>query len=479
MSLLIRNVRIVDGRGREPYKADLLVQKDKISAIGNLRSKQAAGSIDGLGNFLVPGFIDPSAVPDRYLDLLTNPEQAQLKSGGVTTVIGGSGGVSLAPLVYGRLEALNKWSGGISVNTNWHLFFEMLESLSRLRLGVNFGSLAGYETIRSAIAGEEPRELTKNEQRVALKVIERALRDGAFGVSLGSANARMPKAEAKGIISQVNRHRGVISVSLDAKEGEEDVLKAIRSFSEKGREKVLVTDFFPTIGYEDVFEKVLASAPKNVRFALKPFPTALKTPYDILPEWVWDGRDADEVAKSLSEPEVAERAADELAWIRPEEAILAFSGRHSYLEGKSVSELGELYELPPAKALIKVFSICKLRCGILYSAANPEILRKHLTDESVFISTYGHSKLGALTAGRGEENHFSEYLRAATESGQTLPDAVKRITSAPAKFFNLENRGTILEGNFADLVLIDKDNFRAIETIVGGVAAGHVLYHRG
>ncbi len=477
--MLIRNVRIVDGRGREPYKADLLVQKDKISAIGNLRSKQAAGSIDGLGNFLVPGFIDPSAVPDRYLDLLTNPEQAQLKSGGVTTVIGGSGGVSLAPLVYGRLEALNKWSGGISVNTNWHLFFEMLESLSRLRLGVNFGSLAGYETIRSAIAGEEPRELTKNEQRVALKVIERALRDGAFGVSLGSANARMLKAEAKGIISQVNRHRGVISVSLDAKEGEEDVLKAIRSFSEKGREKVLVTDFFPTIGYEDVFEKVLASAPKNVRFALKPFPTALKTPYDILPEWVWDGRDADEVAKSLSEPEVAERAADELAWIRPEEAILAFSGRHSYLEGKSVSELGELYELPPAKALIKVFSMCKLRCGILYSAANPEILRKHLTDESVFISTYGHSKLGALTAGRGEENHFSEYLRAATESGQTLPDAVKRITSAPAKFFNLENRGTILEGNFADLVLIDKDNFRAIETIVGGVAAGHVLYHRG
>ena len=479
MSLLIRNVRIVDGRGREPYKADLLVQKDRISAIGNLRSKQAASSIDGLGNFLVPGFIDSGAVPDRYLDLLTNPAQALLKEEGVTTVIGGNGGVSLAPLIYGRLEALAKWSGGASVNTNWHLFHEMLDSLARLRMGINFGSSAGYETIRSAIAGEESRELTKNEQRVVLKVIERALRDGAFGVSLNSDNARLTRAESKGIISQVNRHRGVISLSLGVKDGEEEVLKIIRSFSEKGREKVLVTDFFPTIGYEDAFEKTLAAAPKNVRFVLKPFPTILKTPSEVLPEWILKDRAAEDVAKLLDEPEVAERIADELSWMRPEEAILSYSGRHSYLEGKSVSELGELYELPPAKALIKVFSMCKLRCGILYSEANPEILRKHLADENVFASTYGHSKLSRLMAERGERNHFSEYLRAATEAGQTLPEAVRRTTSAPAKFFNLENRGTILEGNFADLVLIDKDNFRVIETIVGGVTGGRALYHRG
>ena len=305
MSLLIRNVRIVDGRGREPYKADLFVQRNSISAIGNLRTKKAANSIDGLGNFLLPGFIDPAAVPDRHLDLLLNPSQSQLKSEGVTTVIGGTGGVSLAPLLYGRLDALAKWSGGLSVNTNWHSFAELLFSLNRLRLGVNFGSLIGYETIRSAIAGEEIRELTKNEQRVAQKVIERGMKEGAFGLSLSRENVVIPRTEAKGLIAQVNKHRGVISLSLDVRSGEEEVLKPIKSCHDRGREKILVTDFWPVPGYEDAYEKVLSAAPANVRFASKPFPTVFYAAEDMLPEWVMNGSGRAEAAKVLTDPDSA------------------------------------------------------------------------------------------------------------------------------------------------------------------------------
>ncbi|MDP2650603.1 MAG: D-aminoacylase, partial [bacterium] len=103
MSLLIKEVQVVDGTGRPPYKADVLVQKNIISAIGSLKRRPAQKEIDGLGNYLTPGFIDVSTDSDHYLTLITHPSQSDLTSQGVTTAIGGHCGASLAPLLYGTL----------------------------------------------------------------------------------------------------------------------------------------------------------------------------------------------------------------------------------------------------------------------------------------------------------------------------------------------------------------------------------------
>ncbi|MEK7195957.1 MAG: D-aminoacylase, partial [Patescibacteria group bacterium] len=58
MSLLIKGVQIIDGEGRLPFKADVFIQKNLISAVGDLKYKKADEIIDGMGNYLAPGFID-------------------------------------------------------------------------------------------------------------------------------------------------------------------------------------------------------------------------------------------------------------------------------------------------------------------------------------------------------------------------------------------------------------------------------------
>ncbi|MCL5006707.1 MAG: hypothetical protein M1153_00970 [Patescibacteria group bacterium] len=483
MSLLIRNVQIMDGRGGKPYKADLLVQLNKISAIGNLRGKSASNYLNGLGNYLLPGFIDPAAVPDRHLDLLLDPGQTCSRKEGITTVVGGSGGVSLAPLIYGRLDALAKWAEGLSVNTDWRTFADFLKSLDRLKPGINFGSFVGYETIKEAITGGESRELTRNEAKVIQKVIDRGLREGAFGVSFSSACANYPKTELKGVLAQVSRHRGVVSLSLDVKKGRDEALKAIGAVNGRGKMKILVTDFFPVVGYESVFEDVVSSLTdkENIKFVLKTSPYVLYEALDILPEWLTNGREREAAASALKDAEIAAKIEPELSWLRPEKTIVVSARTHGVLNGKTLGEISEMYDLPPGKALLKTLTACKLRVTLVYPSLNEETLLKHLSEKNILLSSYGYSSLLGEAGKSVERDCFVNHLKSAALLGEeALSGAVRQITSAPAKFLNLADRGAIKEGYAADLLLVDKDNFRVIESVVGGITGqGVALHHQG
>src|SRR3989344_6384242 len=183
--ILIKSAQIIDGAGKPPYKADVLIKDDKISAIGNYATKKAEIIIDGLGYYLTPGFIDVNTDADHYLALFTNPSQSDFIKQGVTTTIGGQCGSSLAPLLYGSLESIQKWTDIRQINVNWHTMQEFLKILGKIKIGVNFGTLIGHSTIRRAIIGEELRDLTDPELKVFEHIIERAMEEGALGFSTG------------------------------------------------------------------------------------------------------------------------------------------------------------------------------------------------------------------------------------------------------------------------------------------------------
>ncbi len=106
MTLLIKNVRIIGGAQTFPEISDVFIAGDKISAIGNFSTKTADQVIDGQGAYLSPGFIDVNTDSDHYLSLFDHPEQEDFVRQGVTTIIGGMCGSSLAPLIYGSLESV-------------------------------------------------------------------------------------------------------------------------------------------------------------------------------------------------------------------------------------------------------------------------------------------------------------------------------------------------------------------------------------
>src|ERR1044072_3559400 len=155
MTLLIKNVKVL-GTGRAPEeKADVFVSGEVISAVGSFPHKGADEVIDGQGGWLMPGFIDVDTTSAHYLSSFDAPEQEDFLKQGVTTIIGGHCGASLAPLLYGSLESLRKWGDTNEINVDWHTVAEFFARLAQRPLGVNFGMLAGHSTIRRAILGED------------------------------------------------------------------------------------------------------------------------------------------------------------------------------------------------------------------------------------------------------------------------------------------------------------------------------------
>ena len=94
--ILIRHASIVDGTNAPRYAGDIGIRGDRIARIGDLAGAGGAIEIDLAGRIAAPGFIDAHTHDDRAL--LSDPDMAPKVSQGVTTVIGGNCGVSLAPM---------------------------------------------------------------------------------------------------------------------------------------------------------------------------------------------------------------------------------------------------------------------------------------------------------------------------------------------------------------------------------------------
>ena len=94
---ILRGGEVVDGRGGPRRRADVAITGDRVAAIGVVARAAGASEIDVAGKIVAPGFIDVHTHDDRAL--FATPAMAAKVSQGVTTVVTGNCGVSLAPLV--------------------------------------------------------------------------------------------------------------------------------------------------------------------------------------------------------------------------------------------------------------------------------------------------------------------------------------------------------------------------------------------
>src|SRR3989344_9585327 len=245
-AILIKNIQLIDGTGQPAYRADVLIKNDKISAIGRLTNCEAEEIIDGMNAFLTPGFIDISNASDKYLNIFHDQLQENLLTQGVATIIGGHNGISLAPLFYGTLNILNPFLNGKKININWHEFSEFAVAFSKIKLGVNFGSLAGCETIYSNIIKDKsPRSLEANEEKILYQAVEKRLSQGAFGASLNldGANSKISYYEIKRI-AEITRQAGKIcSIGFDKNgEGMAEKVKKIIHISKETSSHFLINE---------------------------------------------------------------------------------------------------------------------------------------------------------------------------------------------------------------------------------------------
>jgi len=184
--LLIRNATVVDGTRAPRYEADIAVNNGRIAAIGRLEGAQADVELDASGRIVAPGFIDAHTHDDRLM--LSAPDMAPKVSQGVTTVVAGNCGCSLAPAPKGMrapvtppLDLLDDAGGWFRFAT----FRDYVEELAAHPPATNCALLVGHTMLRVQTMEHLGRPAAKSEVARMRELAEEALEAGALGVSTG------------------------------------------------------------------------------------------------------------------------------------------------------------------------------------------------------------------------------------------------------------------------------------------------------
>ena len=183
--LVIRNATVIDGSGAPRYLADIGVTGDRIAAIGRdlAEGKQ---ELDASGLIAAPGFIDAHTHDDRLM--LSAPEMAPKVSQGITTLIAGNCGISLAPAPLGMRRPVTPPLDLLDDEGSWFRFpkfADYVEALAASPPATNCALLVGHSALRVQTMSDVNRPATAAEQAEMRRLADEALAAGAIGISTG------------------------------------------------------------------------------------------------------------------------------------------------------------------------------------------------------------------------------------------------------------------------------------------------------
>jgi N-acyl-D-amino-acid deacylase len=200
--IIISQAEIVDGTGALRFDADIGIKGDRIARIGDLSKAAGAMRIDGSGLVAAPGFIDAHTHDDRIM--LSAGDMTPKVSQGVTTVVGGNCGVSLAPMpvpatapITPPLDLLDSTGAWFRYKT----FGDYLTALEAQPPATNCAMLVGHSTLRVITMTDLGRAADDGEIAAMRGLVAEAMRAGAIGVSTGLAYAPAMAATTEEVIA--------------------------------------------------------------------------------------------------------------------------------------------------------------------------------------------------------------------------------------------------------------------------------------
>jgi len=469
MTTVIKNVQIVDGSGRAPFKADVLVREPFIAAVGNFPTFKADEVLFGNEQFLSSGFVDINISSDRTLALFSNPACGDFLQQGITSVLMGQCGFSLAPSLYGTLHAHQSREDEYHMNCNWKTVGEFLDVLSRrYRFGVNIASLVGHRVMREDITHNPKKfeKLSAGELRTFRQMLSASLEEGAFGFSTGlgySPYAKTPYHELRALADVVVHQKGLYTVHLrNETDGLLNSVKEVVTLAQDTSVRTNISHLRPFIGHEDQFEQAVRLlerrfAKAHVYFDINPFPYSAVRVDAFLPKRM-RAMDRDAVCAVLADPRMEKEFLEELPSINTREAIIFRVPDMPFLRGLSLASFGRNRRVSSRKALLEFMRVTKLRGVLFYKNLNSEYITKGIVSPQSLISTNSsHAANEKSFRPNRMIQTFPEFIRIANRSGMAIEKAVAKITSIPASLIGFEKRGMITGGFYADLVLFSAD----------------------
>lgn len=180
---ILRGGTVIDGSGGARRRGDVAVEGDRIAAVGEVARAEGAREIDVSGRIVAPGFIDVHTHDDRAL--FAAPNMAAKASQGVTTVITGNCGVSLAPLTLSQRPPPPLDLIGEEGDYLYPRFADYLDALDRTPAAINAACLVGHSTLRVGVMPEFDRPAREGEIALMAERLREALDAGAIGMSTG------------------------------------------------------------------------------------------------------------------------------------------------------------------------------------------------------------------------------------------------------------------------------------------------------
>lgn len=233
--LLIRGGTVIDGSKAPRFEADVGIVGDRIAEIGDLAGRRAAREIDASDRIVAPGFIDSHTHDDQAL--LSQPEMTFKVSQGVTTVVAGNCGISIAPL---RADSplpspLDLLDGAASAR--FGSFDAYFDQLGRTPASVNVAALVGHSTLRVMTMDALDREARQDEIAAMRGLLAQALAAGAIGLSTGTFYPPAVKASTEEIIEVGRALTGTSAVYATHMRDEADrIMAALDESFRIGRE---------------------------------------------------------------------------------------------------------------------------------------------------------------------------------------------------------------------------------------------------
>lgn len=451
--LLIRNGRLLDGTGNPWVQGDVGIRKGKIVAVGILPDAKARTIIDARGQIVAPGFIDVHAHVEGSLEETSTADNFLYD--GVTTIITGNCGNSRTDLksYFSKLEA-----GGISLN---------------------LASLVGHNSVRRAVLGEANRAPKPRELEQMQELVRQAMRDGAVGLSTGLIYIPGTFAETPEVIALARaaaEYGGVYASHI--RNEDHRVFEAIEEAVNIGREARIPVEIshFKITGKTswgrspEMIEMIQRYRAEGIDVTVDQYPyTASSTRLSTqLPAWALaDGTDS--IRVRIENPQTRARIVTEM------KQSLARSGFENYqwavvancpweqsYNGKSIAEINRMRGHPATldQEIATILDLVKQgqRVQMVFHKMNEEDVQRIMRFPLAMIA----SDSGVPVFGKNMP-HPRAYGTNARVLGRyvrelnnlPLQEAVRKMTSLPARRFNLHDRGLLLPGYAADIVIFD------------------------
>lgn len=474
--LIIKNGTIIDGIKDHSFKADLGISGEHIKTISNLRTAKSKSVIDASGRIISPGFIDIHSHTD--LELLANPKAESKIRQGVTTELSGNCGGSAFPLKKPLSGYEKRIAESLKLNIDWTILEEYHSRLARQGIAVNHATLVGHGTLRSFVMGEENREPNKKEIGLMKKLVAEAMEQGAFGLSTGLEYTPSGFAEPEEVIELckvVAKYRGFYATHIRSED--QQVMEAVAEsiyIAEKAELPLQISHLKAagTINWWKMpmmIDLIERAEKRSLSITADRYPyTAYSTGLSVFfPQWALDGG-ADRFVERLKNKDLRQRLRTEtLAKLKGyswEDLIIVdvHVDKNKGLIGKNISEAAAESKQDPYEFLCDLLieeggDVSHIGFGM--SDENTELVLRH---PLVMMGSDGSAlaPYGPLSRGVPHPRNYGAFPRflglyVREKKIISLPEAIKKITSMPAAKIGLQNRGSIKENNFADLVIFD------------------------